>query len=168
MSMALLVVDVQKEFFNNDKYRPIIEPTLEYINEAADFFRQAGHPVVFIQDEEAGEGPGSEGYELVDELIIKEGDHRLSKVYSNSFMKTGLYDLLKSRGIKFVVVAGFAAEYCVLFTLNGALERDFEASLLQHGVSGETLDRVNDTYLVRPTISLNAIYYICKEHGKDG
>ncbi len=165
MSIALLVVDVQKQFYQDNKLKTTIEPTIEYINETTELFREAGHPVVFIQDVSAGDGPGSAGYEVIDELVQKESDYYVSKVQNNSFYETDLDEYLKSKGIKFVVVSGFAAEYCVLFTLNGAEERGYGASLLQHGVAGIDLKQVKQTHLIRATISLEAIYYMLK--GKD-
>jgi len=163
MSIALLIVDVQKDFYN--RYKDSIDPTIEYINESAELFRQAGHPVIFIQDVDGGSGPGSKGYELIDELVQESGDYYISKEKSNAFYETKLDELLKSKDIKFVVIAGFAAEYCVLFTLNGAMEREYGASLLQHGVSGVDIEMVKQTHLIRPTVSLETIYYILK--GKD-
>lgn len=87
MSIAFLVVDMQKAFYDIETYRCHIQPTIEYINETAALFRKTGHPVVIIQDEEAGEGPGSKGYELIDELSIESYDVKISKLYSNAFGK---------------------------------------------------------------------------------
>lgn len=163
MSIALLIIDVQKEFYKVSK--DTIDPTIEYINYTSDLFRQAGQPVVFVQDMEGGSGPGSEGFEVIDDLVQAETDYYVTKEKNNAFFETKLHDLLQSKGIKFVVIAGYAAEYCVLFTLNGALERDYGASLLQHGVSGLDPVQIRQTHLIRPTISLEAVYYILK--GKD-
>lgn len=68
--------------------------------------------------------------------------------------------MLRERGVEFVIVSGFAAEYCVLFTLNGAEERGFGASLLQHGISGLTKQHIDSTYILRPTVSLETIFYM--------
>lgn len=163
MSIAFLVIDMQKEFYQLEHCKETMVGTIDYINETAELFRKTGHPVVIVQDEEAGEGPGSKGYELMDEIKTEISDIRISKIYSNAFWKTDLEKLLKDRGVKFVIVSGFAAEYCVLFTLNGAEERGFGASLLQHGVAGLSKTRVDETYLIRPTVSLETIFYMLTE-----
>lgn len=157
MNIALLIIDMQKEFISKDKYKESLTDALEYINETAELFRSKNLPVVVIQDKEAADGPGSEGFENVDELVVKDTDHSIHKFYSNSFWQTELDELLKSLKVEFVVISGFAAEYCVLFTYNGAEERGYGASLLQHGIAGVDITQVKETQLIRPVISLDAL-----------
>lgn len=159
MNIALLVIDMQEEFFANSQFKGMMEGAIEYINEAAGFFREAGCPVVIVQDEEA-----TDGFDTVKEIKIEESDIRLTKQFSNAFWKTDLEKILKDKGVEFVVVSGFAAEYCVLFTLNGAEERGFGTSLLQHGVAGLTKEAVEKTHLLRPTISLETLYFMLHKH----
>ncbi|WDV45792.1 cysteine hydrolase [Clostridiaceae bacterium M8S5] len=160
MSIALLIIDMQKEFNNNESCKKSLKNALEYINEASSMFRNANKPVIIIQDEEVNHGPDSEGFELIDELVIHSSDHRVTKLYSNAFWKTSLADLLKSLEVNFVVISGFAAEHCVLFSLNGALERGFNASILQNGIAGFDEEIIKQTQLCRPIISLEALDYI--------
>lgn len=160
MSIALLIIDMQKEFSKMEPCKDMLFNALEYINEVGHIFRKAGKPIIIIQDEEAGDGPGSEGYELMDDLEIMDSDIHLSKIYSNSFWKTDLEKILKSLDVEFVVVSGFAAEHCVLFTYNGALERGFGASILQHGIAGFDKDRLKDTQDTRAIISYQALEYM--------
>lgn len=160
MSIAFLVIDMQKEFYELEHCKETMTSTIDYINETAELFRKTGNPVVIIQDEEAGEGPGSKGYEFIDDIKIEPTDIKISKIFSNAFWKTDLEKILKEKGVKFVVISGFAAEYCVLFTLNGAEERGFGASLLQHGVAGLSKAHVDETHLIRATVSLETIFYM--------
>ncbi|WP_202708988.1 cysteine hydrolase family protein [Sporosalibacterium faouarense] len=160
MSIALLIIDMQKEFSEMEQCKIMISSALEYINEVGHLFRKAGNPIIIIQDEEVGDGPGSEGYELMDDLEIMDSDIYLSKIYSNSFWKTDLEKILKNLDVEFVVVSGFAAEHCVLFTYNGALERGFGASILQHGIAGFDKRRVKDTQNIRDVISYQALEYM--------
>lgn len=163
MSIALLIIDMQKEFNAIEPCKKSIKEALEYINEVSDMFRKANKPVIIIQDEEADDGPGSEGFELMDDLVTHPSDHNITKVYSNAFWKTNLTNLLESLDVEFVVVSGFAAEHCVLFSLNGALERGFGASLLQNGIAGFDEEIVKQTQLCRPIISLEALNYILEK-----
>lgn len=163
MSIAFLIIDMQKEFIENNKYRDFMESALEYINETSRIFREARLPVVIIQDEEAGEGPGSSGFELVDELIVEESDYHLTKFYSNAFCKTDLEKLLKNLDVDFVFVSGFAAEHCVLFSYNGARELGFGASILQNGVAGCEKEQIEKIQLLRSVTSIETIeYFISK------
>lgn len=55
--------------------------------------------------------------------------------------------------MKLVIVAGFGAEQCVLFTYNGALERGFKAVMLQNGIISSREDIIQATYRDRDLIS---------------
>ncbi len=160
MSIALLIIDMQKAFKEIDKCSESINDALEYINETSKMFRAADKPVIIVQDEEAGEGPDSDGFKLMDELHVEDTDLRISKVYSNSFWETDLDKLLKELEVEFLVISGFAAEHCVLFTYNGAVERGFNASILQHGIAGFDHDQVKETQYIRPVICIETLEYI--------
>ena len=162
MDIAMLIIDLQKGILASEESKETVRDAVEYINEVSGYFRKAGKPVIVIQDREVGEGPGSEGYELIDELEVEETDIQVSKVHSNSFYETQLETILHELGVEFLVISGFAAEYCVLFTYNGARERGFGASLLQHGIVGMTKKGVRDTQIVRPVISYEALKFFLK------
>lgn len=49
---------------------------------------------------------GSVGAELVDELVMVEGDYKLVKTRFSAFFATNLHSLLQSNGIRNVVVVG--------------------------------------------------------------
>lgn len=164
MNIALLIIDMQKEFIECDDSKKSLQNALEYINETSDIFRKAGKPVIVIQDEESGNGIGSEGYDLIEELNMVDTDIRISKLYSNGFWKTDLEDVLKDLNIEFVVLCGFAAENCVQFTLNGAIERGFNASLLQFGIASRDERQVEMIHNKRPVISIEALEYFLKNN----
>lgn len=159
MNIALLIIDMQKDFYEQIALKDSLDDALEYINETSELFRKLNKPVIIIQDEEAGEGPGTKGFENIRKLTTKDTDHFIQKCYSNAFWQTNLEELLKSLDVQFLVVSGFAAEHCVLFTYNGALERSYSASLLQHGVAGLDKKNVESIQQLRPVISLDSLYY---------
>jgi nicotinamidase-related amidase len=155
---------MQKEFIEWDDSKKSLQKALEYINETSDVFRKAGKPVIVIQDEESGNGIGSEGYELIEELKMADTDIRISKLYSNGFWKTDLESTLKDLNVEFLVLCGFAAENCVQFTLNGAVERGFNASLLQFGIASRDERQVEMIHNKRPVISIEALEYFLKNN----
>jgi len=159
MNIGLLIIDMQKDFYEQPALKDSLDGALEYINETSEMFRKLNKPVIVIQDEEAGDGPGSNGFENMTELITKDTDHFIQKFYSNAFWQTDLEKLLNSLDIQFLVISGFAAEHCVLFTYNGALERSFSASILQHGVAGLDKKNVESIQQLRSVISLESLYY---------
>ncbi|CAM4407803.1 isochorismatase family protein [Paenibacillus phoenicis] len=162
MKPALLIIDMQQVFLNHPRIQSEIPGVCEYINAVADLFREAGRPVVVVQDQDGG--VGTPGYEVIPEVKILESDLRISKAWSNSFWKTNLEELLREHDTDFVVVCGFAAEYCVTFTFNGAVERGFGAAILQKGILGEHPDSVAAVYRDRSLISYSVIRALLKQN----
>lgn len=160
--IALLVIDMQKGCKEDTPCKNEFDTAVLYINEAARIFRERNLPVIMVQDMEVGGGPGSEAFEVVEAIDKSDTDIMVHKKHCNSFWETNLDEILKEKGIEFVVISGFAAEYCVLFTYNGAAERGYEAALLQNGVAGFDLEEIKKIQLLRPVISLGALEYFSR------
>ena len=157
MNIALLIIDVQKAYIGHRKGEKEYEDTFEYINETAALFREAGKPVIIVRDVEGGDG---DDYKNVAELVVNGSDMEVLKTYSNSFWKTNLEEILKEKKVDFVVLCGSAAEYCVLATYNGAIERDFGAAMLQNGILAIHPNGLTDIFHNRALISYEVISYM--------
>jgi nicotinamidase-related amidase len=134
MKAALLVIDVQKAFFDlNPTTTQSLHDAIEYINAAIKLFRKHDLPVICIQhvDQDKGLVPGTEGFEVPDDLEILPSDLHIHKTYGNSFNKTPLADHLQQIDVDTVIVTGFCAEYCVLATYRGALDLDLQPIVLR-------------------------------------
>ncbi|MGN9160437.1 cysteine hydrolase family protein [Clostridium sulfidigenes] len=162
MKAAFLIIDMQKGCYDFCKCQREFDDAVEYINEAARMFREKGLPVVKVLDIEVGDGPGSEKFEFVDSINESTDDIVIHKEYNNAFFKTELHDKLQELGVEFLVISGFAAEYCVLFSYNGAKEMGYGTSLLQSGIAGVEYEEVKKMQLLRPVISLEALEYFLK------
>ncbi|MNV18044.1 Isochorismatase family protein [compost metagenome] len=68
--------------------------------------------------------------------------------------------LLREHGVEFIIVAGFAAEHCVTFTINGAQERGFQAALLQKAILSTRPDAITSIYRDRHMISYPVIEFL--------
>jgi nicotinamidase-related amidase len=163
LKTALLVVDMQKEFFEIEESQKSLHEILGVVNFSINFFREANQPVIFIQDEDAGEGRDSEGYQLFESINAKESDFYVSKKYSNSFWQTNLEDILKELNVGMVLICGFAAEYCVQATYLGASERGFEPALLQHGVASIDQRYIGFVQEIYRTTSIKVVEYLLKD-----
>ena len=107
MKPALLVIDIQNEFFNlNQAASDSLKSAVEYVNAAIDLFRKKHLPIVVIQhkSEEEGIVPGKSGFEVPETVKLEPQDLRIIKTYSNSFTKTGLAEKLKELGVDTVIV----------------------------------------------------------------
>lgn len=137
--------------------------SIEYINEISQYFRSHNYPVVIIQDIEVG-APGSKDFECVDNLIVTEKDIKIKKQFDNSFWETELDSILKSEGVNGVIISGFAAEHCVLFTYNGAKERGYKTFLLQNGIAGFDEEEIRRIQVLRPVINYEALEYFVNKN----
>lgn len=162
MKVAFLIIDMQKGCREFCRCKREFDDAVEYINEAARIFREKGLPVVRVLDVEVGEGPSSKEFEFVDSITTNENDIIIHKEYNNAFFKTELNNKLQELGVEFVVLSGFAAEYCVLFSYNGAKEMGYGVSLLQNGIAGVEYEEVKKMQIIRPVVSIDALEYFIK------
>jgi nicotinamidase-related amidase len=160
--VALLVIDMQKNCKEATSCKVAFEKAVEYINEISEYFRKKNHPVVIIQDLEAG-GAETEGFKCVEELIVSDNDFFVHKTYNNAFWETELHTILKNEGVDCVVISGFAVEHCVLFTYNGAIERGYNTFLLQNAMAGFDDEEIKRIPSLRSVISYEALEYFLKE-----
>ncbi len=160
MGLALLIIDVQKEFLQEHQGTKVYEETLIFINATAKLFRQANLPVIIVKDIAEGDGPA---YDFVDELKTEPTDIEIQKTEGNAFWKTNLDDILKEKNVDYVVLTGNAAEHCVLATYNGATERGYRPLMLQHGIFATHERGLMDLYWNRPLVSYTALTYMVKK-----
>jgi len=160
MKPALLVVDVQKQFFNNS---PItaqsLNDAIEHINAAIKIFRERNLPIICIQhiDNEDGLIPGAEGYDLLESLNITPHDRRIAKTYGNAFNKTGLAGVLRELGVDTVIITGYCAEYCVLSSCRGAQDVDLTPILLRGALASGRPENIKFVESVNEVISFRAL-----------
>eukprot|EP00258_Populus_trichocarpa_P036667 XP_024452686.1 probable inactive nicotinamidase At3g16190 isoform X3 [Populus trichocarpa] len=69
---------------------------------------------------------GSVGAELVDGLVIKEGDYKLVKTRFSAFFATHLHSFLRTEGIKSLVISGVQTPNCVRQTVFDAVALDYQ------------------------------------------
>ena len=156
MKLALLVVDMQKEYFKGANLDSMSSAS-EHINEVLGYFRQAGEKVVWIQDQDDEDGvvPGTTGFEIIDSLTPLDDELLIVKKYGNAFNKTKLDEVLKKAGVDSLIVSGYCAEYCVLSTYRGALDCDYTPFLLKNGVASGSLDKLKLVESISDTVTYN-------------
>ncbi|MRG94150.1 cysteine hydrolase family protein [Polyangium spumosum] len=160
MKPALLVIDVQKQFFEQSpETARSLENAIEYINAAIDLFRARGLPVICVQDvdEEDGVVPGAPGFEIPESLKILPSDLRIHKTYGNAFNKTKLAGHLRELGVDTVIVTGFCAEYCVLSTYRGAKDHDFLPIVLRGSLASGVAENIPFVERIGEVISYGAL-----------
>lgn len=159
MKIGFLIIDMQTIHLQ-DVEKKNIASACEYINYVSDLLRSNDQVVIHVQDVEGLTETNKELYHTIPDILIMDNDLIVNKEFSNAFWKTGLEQILMQQGIELLILSGFAAEQCVLFTYNGAVERGFKPVILQHGILSSKSDVITSTYRDRNLISHPVIRYL--------
>jgi nicotinamidase-related amidase len=165
MKPALLVIDVQKQFFKDDPdTAKSLNSAVDYINSAIHLFREQKLPIVFIQHKNEGDGlvPGTEGFDLPDFFEVLHGDMRFTKTYGNAFNRTGLAEQLKDLGVDTIILTGYCAEYCVLATYRGAKDIDLNPILLLGSLASNVKENIRFVESISQVVSFGALEIFIK------
>ena len=147
MPRALLVVDVQNEYFPGGSF-PITHPTghLETILEVMDAAADAGVPTAVIRHHQPGpQTPafrqGSDLWELRPEVAERPRDVLIDKGLPGAFTHTPLADWLKDNDADTVTIAGYMTQVCCDTTARQAFHRGLSVEFLSDATG--TLDVSN-------------------------
>ena len=100
-----------------------------------------GEPLRYTED-------GSEGQSIIDELAPADGDLIVKKYRSSGFWGTNLDLLLRSNGIKSVVVSGCTTEGCVESTARDALFNDYYVVVAEDCVASDDREQHDASMLL--------------------
>ena len=134
MSRALLVIDVQNEYFTGAL--PITHPAghLERILEVMDAAEGTVPTVVVRHQVTQPDKPifrkGSHAWELHPEVAARPRDLLIQKSLPGSFTGTPLEDWLRERGISTVSIAGYMTHMCCDTTARQAVHLGFRSEFL--------------------------------------
>ena len=131
MKTALLVIDIQKDYFPGGKME-LVNP-LEAAQKAymlLQCFREHKQKTVHIQHISLSPTAtffisGDRGTDIHDSAAHFEGEPLVQKHYPNSFRETNLLDLLKGWGIERVIITGMMSHMCVDATARAAADFGF-------------------------------------------
>jgi nicotinamidase-related amidase len=158
---ALLVIDVQREYFDEDgpafvEHAADIVPN---VNRLIDGFRSRRLPLIFMKhahrpdgsdagrmgdfsgpDEEESFVEGTPRAELIAELHREPGDIEVVKRRYSSFQGTELETILRTAGVRAVVICGLMTSFCCETTARDAHGRDYEVLFVADAVEGPDLE----------------------------
>ena len=133
---ALLVIDVQNGVVAGAHRRDEVVANINTLVERA---RAADVPVVWVQHSDKDLPAGSDAWRYVPELVRREAEPLVQKLYGDSFEDTDLEALLAERGVGRLVVTGAQTDACVRSTLHGALTRGYDVTLVGDAHTTEDL-----------------------------
>lgn len=157
MKQALIIVDVQQEYFPGGKlalYEP--EKTLEQIQKVLWLFRAREWPVFFIRHVSSKENaaiflPDTSGVELHPALVPRTGETVLEKHFPNSFLGTGLSERLVAQKVRSIVVCGMMTHMCIDTTARATQNDGIAVTLPEDACTGMALEW-NGTKVPYPTV----------------
>lgn len=82
---------------------------------------------------------GTKGIQFIDDLPLDETDMVIRKNRYNSFVGTGLKELLDEAGIDTVIIIGLMTNYCCLSTAYYAHDMDYKTIYVLDAVQGPDL-----------------------------
>jgi len=140
MNTALIVIDVQEEYFSGGlpiKFPPR-QSSLDLITTAMDRASAAEVPVVLVRHTgEAGEGVfqrDSPMWALRAEVADRRHELLVDKRLPGSFTGTGLQEWLGERGIDHITIVGYMTNVCCDTTARQAIHLGLGATILHDAV----------------------------------
>jgi len=137
---ALLVIDVQNEYFTGKL--PVCHPaeTLPNILVAVETAKEEGIPVVVVQHSMRGASAsafvkGSDGWELHDAAKKIAADHYVEKHLPSAFVGTDLQAWLDGNGVDTVVISGYMTQFCCDTTARWAMHLGYNVEFLSDGTA---------------------------------
>ncbi len=149
---ALLVIDAQRIFLDPDSraFLPLSVAAARRLGRLVEVWRQAALPLVFtrhVHRNPAEDGgamarwwrslimDGSAESELVEALAPRDGERVIKKSRYSAFANTELEMVLRSLGIRDVLIGGVMTNLCCETTAREAFVRDFNVFLLGDGTA---------------------------------
>jgi nicotinamidase-related amidase len=159
---ALLVIDVQNEYFTGRLHVTYPQGSLSHILQAMDAAHAAGIAVIVIRHCNPGPGaatfiPGTNEYELHPEVNRRPRDMIVDKTFPGSFTGTGLDEWLNEKGITSLTIAGYMTQMCCDTTARQAFHRGYRVTFLSDATGtlsiANSAGSVSDKDLHRVTLA---------------
>jgi nicotinamidase-related amidase len=136
MRRALIVVDVQNEYFTGNmkiEYPPVAV-SLPNITRAMDAARAAGIPVVVVQHDAPEQSPifakGSPAWELHAEVAKRPSNLLINKTYASVFTGTDFAQWVADNGIDTLTIVGYMTHNCDAATIYEAAHKGLSVEFL--------------------------------------
>ena len=146
MKRALLVIDVQNEYFTGKLPVTYPENSFENIIKVIDFANENSIPVLLIQHTNPGKDAvtfkkGTDEHKIHYEVLKRDHDKIIEKNLPGSYTETELGSWLKENDIDTLVISGYMTQMCCDTTARQAMHMGFNVEFLSDATG--TLDIAN-------------------------
>ncbi|QSX32350.1 isochorismatase family protein [Shewanella avicenniae] len=129
MKTAVVVIDVQRAYFEQDQQPFDAAATISNINSLTEWAHANATPVVFVQHQSETVTAGSDAWRLQQDLLVRQGDQFVQKCTPDAFQNTILKPLLDQHDIDHLIVCGYATEFCIDTTVRRAAELGYSVDI---------------------------------------
>lgn len=136
MTKALLVIDLQNDYFPDGKF-PLwnADVVLQNVERAVAKAKASGVPVILVQHVAKGAAPffneGSAGGQIHPALLAAApGAPIVVKEFADSFEKTNLEEILSKLGVNDLLVCGMMTQNCVTHTAISKAAEKYRVTIL--------------------------------------
>ena len=170
MNTALLIIDIQNDYFPGGKY-PLVNP-LEAAKQAYEllqcFREHSGHHVhiqhIALEPDAAFFIKGDSGSDIHDSVAHFVGEPIVYKHEPNSFLNTNLLGLLREWEVERVVITGMMTHMCVDATARAAADFGFQVIVAEDACATRDL-KYGDTTIPADHVH-KAFLAALKSYGK--
>ena len=146
MRRALLVIDVQNEYFTGKLPVSYPEDCFDNILKVIDSANEFGIPVILVRHTNPGEDSltfkiDSDDWKIHKEVLKRAFDYIIEKTLPDSFTGTELESWLRKNSIDTVVISGYMTQMCCDTTARQAMHLGFNVEFLSDATG--TLDVSN-------------------------
>jgi len=150
MKTALLLIDIQNDYFENGKM-PLVgsDKAAEKAKLLLDRFRAEGLPIIHIQHIATSTAatfflPDTKGAEIYEKVLPLPTEKIFIKHFPNSFRQTGLLEYLRGNKIEHLVICGMMTHMCVDATTRAAKDVGFNCTVTGDACATKDLEVNNE------------------------
>ncbi len=142
MKPAVVIIDMQNDFFQEDPLKSVKPSLTEKINELTDFARLKEIPIIWVRQEYNPDLSdanlhakktnrritirGTSGVEILSELKRDDKELVIIKKRYSAFFRTDFDEIIQKLGLDTLILAGINTHACVRTTAIDAFQRDIE------------------------------------------
>ena len=147
---ALIIVDLQNEYLPTGKLALVgIDQAVTNASRVIAAARAKGDLVINIRHEFATDAPffvpGTKGVQIIPAVAPEAGETVILKNHPNSFLKTGLKELLDEHGIEETVIIGAMSHMCIDATTRAASDFGYKVTVVHDACATRDLEFNGET-----------------------
>ncbi|QDO95464.1 isochorismatase family protein [Formosa sediminum] len=149
---ALLIIDMQKGSFTPKTPRYNAKGIIDSITKLTTLCHASELPVIYIQHDGTGTGElekHTQNWEILEAFSIHTTDIIIHKRANDAFYDTTLEATLKALNINNLIITGCATDFCVASTIQSALIKNYNITVVEDGHTTADRPYVNAENLIK-------------------